>query len=67
MRYGGSSPETGRCPKTSKSNPYQTLGGDVGELPPVAHFHLLVPWESFIYLESTGDIDRDTQNRVIDN
>ena len=48
-------------------NPYQTLGGDVGELPQVAHVHLLVPYESFVYPEFTGDIDRDTQNRVIDN
>ena len=45
---------------------YQALGGGMGERLATAHLDPMVPCESFIYPESAVDIDRDTQNRVLE-
>ena len=58
-------PEAGRSPQSTQY-PYQALDGGMRELPPAAHFDPLVPYESVTDTESTGDINRDTQNMVLE-
>ena len=58
-------PEAGRSSQ-SPQYPYQALDGGMWELPPVAQFDPLVPYESVTDTESTIDISRDTQNMVLE-
>ena len=45
---------------------YQRPVGGVGEWPVGSHLGHMVPSESLVYPESTGDVDRDTQNGVLE-
>ena len=58
-------PEAGRSPQIPQY-PYQALDGGMRELPSVAQFDLFVPYENVTDTESTEDINRDTQNMVLE-
>ena len=65
MGCGGAITRGQHVPQNTRCR-YQRPVGGVGEWPVGSHLGHMVPSESLVYPESTGDVDRDTQNGVLE-